>query len=60
MSRVRKHLNVASGKSLAVVVMLSRLDYFREVPYTVAGVDLDKLRRVQDTMACSATMDIFS
>ena len=36
-SRIRKHLGFGSAKSLTGVPVLSRLDYFSEVPYTASS-----------------------
>ncbi len=48
---MRKHLKLDSAKTLAYALVASKLDYCNSLLYGVAGVDTDRLQRVQDTLA---------
>jgi hypothetical protein len=49
--RVRKHLNVNSATALANALVSSRLDYCNSLIYNVPKVLLNKLQRVQNSLA---------
>ena len=49
--RIRRHLNLDSAKSLASALVTSKLDYCNSVLYGAAVCDLERLQRVQDTLA---------
>ena len=56
--RIRRHLNLENAKSLAsqpCALVTSRLDYCNSVLQGVAGKDLEKLQRVQNTLARAVT-----
>ena len=49
--RIRKHLNLEQAKTLATSLIMSRLDYCNSLLQGLPGTDIQKLQRVQNTLA---------
>ena len=49
--RIRKFITIADSKNIAAAVVGSRLDYCNSLLYGVSGSNLNKLQRVQNSLA---------
>lgn len=49
--RIRRHLNLDCAKALASSLVTSRLDYCNSILFGIAGGELGRLQRVQNTLA---------
>jgi len=49
--RIRKHLNLEQAKTLATALIMSRLDYCNSLLQGLPATDIQKLQRVQNTLA---------
>ena len=55
LQRIRRHLDLNSAKLLPTALMSSRLDYRNSLLYGIADIDLTRLQRVQNQLACLVT-----
>ena len=53
--RICRHLDLDSAKLLATALMFSRLNYCNSLLYGIADIDLTRLQRVQNQLACLVT-----
>ena len=53
--RIRRHLDLDSAKLLATALMSTRLDYCNSLQYGIADIDLARLQRLQNQLACLVT-----
>lgn len=49
--RIRKHLNMEHAKTLAMALVMSRLDYCNSLFQGLAGKDIHRLQRIQNSLA---------
>ena len=50
---IRKYLSVEDAKSIATAMMSARLDYCNSVLYGTSQMNINKLRCVQNKLACT-------
>ena len=53
--RIRHHLDLDSANLLATALVSSRLDYCNSLLYGIADIDLTRLQRVKNQLACLVT-----
>ena len=58
--RIRRHLDLDSAKLLTTALVSSHLDYCNSLLYGIADIDLTRLRRVQNQLACLVTKSPFT